>query len=263
MQLEFWTGPMHLDEGGDELRRNFGVGLSEALEGPVLVSAERSYAALLDRVRAKGAAIAWLPPALFVRAKADGVIAKVLRIERSGGDAYQGAIFVRSDSAIQRPADLRGARIAWVDAESSAGYLFPRLALREAGLDPTNLFSSETFVESHSRSVRAVVSGFADAGATFVQLLDPQDPKRGIAIAGWTGFADTRSLRAVLVSASIPSDTVCVLAGVADADRIEASLASFHTRPHGQRLLRMLLNGDRLVPTDGTEYEPVSRALTL
>jgi phosphonate transport system substrate-binding protein len=252
---------MHLDQDGNVLRRDLGRVLTEALGAPVKVQAEPNYAALAARVAARDATIAWLPPALFVRAWDEQRVARVLRVARSKSGAYQGAIFARADGPIRSPRDLSGKRIAWVDRESSAGYLFPRLALTELGLDVGRLFAHEVFVKSHARSVRAVLEGHADAGATFVQLEDPSDPARGIAITGWTGFTQTKTLHAVLVSGSIPSDSICVLAGAPEPDRIAAALGELHTRPNGARLYRQLLNGDRLVPADPADYEPVRRAL--
>lgn len=260
----FATGPVHLDEDGDDLRSELGAALSDAIGQPVEVQAERSYSALLERVLARTVTIAWMPPALFVRAHAAGALGSVLRAERFSGGRYQGALFVRSGSAIRVPRDLTGARIAWVDRDSCAGYLFPRLAVREQDMDPDSCFGSESFLESHSRVVRAVESGAVDVGATYVQLVDPDDVSKGIAVAGWTAFADARSMRAVLVSPSIPSDAVCLASGL--TPEIEAllreRLSSFHARPKGARLLRAMLNADRLAIGAAEDYAPVRVALS-
>jgi phosphonate transport system substrate-binding protein len=258
--LRFVTGPVHLDEDGDDLREDLSAALSDALERPVVVVAQKSYRALAESVGGREADLAWLPPVLFVRAFDARVVAHVLRADR-GHAGYQGAIFVRSDSPIEGAAGLKDASIAWVDRDSAAGFLFPRSALRDAGLDPASLFASESFVNSHSKSVRTVLQGAADAGATFVQLAEPGHPELGIAIAGWTGFAPTDALRAVVVSASIPGDTVCVLAGVADGGLLRDGLARFHEHPEGAALLGRLLDAQRLVPADGSEYAAVRRAL--
>lgn len=263
MALIFATGPVHLDEDGDDLRAELGSALAKVLGEPVEVRAEASYAGLLERVLACEVAFAWLPPALFVRAHAAGVLPAVLRAERSGGAHYRSAIFVRSESAITRPSDLRGTRVAWVDRESCAGYLFPRLALRRAGVDPDVCFASEIFAASHARVVHAVATGAVDAGATFVQLEDPSDPARGLSLAGWNAFAAPRSMRAVLISEPIPSDAIGIGASVPEARRAEIrdALAAFHERPAGLRLMRQLLGADRLVPGDADDYAPVRAAL--
>lgn len=261
--LAFVTGPVHLDEDGDDLRADLGAALSEALDAPISVTAERSYAGLQRRVLAGEVALAWLPPVLYVRAHEAGAVAAVLRAERFAGASYQGAIFVREDSRVRRAEDLRGMRIAWVDRDSCAGYLFPRLALRGAGLDPDACFRSETFADSHARVVAAVASGGVDAGATHVQAHDPADPERGLALAGWAAFGDARAMRAVVVSASIPSDAVCVGASVPaeTRERWVAALALAHALPRVSRLLRAMLGADRLTPGSPDDYRPVREAL--
>jgi phosphate/phosphite/phosphonate ABC transporter binding protein len=263
MALRCSTGPVFLDEDGDELRTELGAALGTALGEPVEVRAEASYAALLERVLAGETALAWVPPAIFVRAHAAGVLPALLRAERAGGDHYRSAIFVRSDGPIERPLDLRGKRMAWVDRHSCAGYLFPRLALRRAGIDPKTCFSSEIFFASHARVVHAVLTGTADAGATFVQLDDRSDPERGLALAGWTAWAPPRSMRPVLVSDPIPSDAIGIGISVPPGRREEIRdvLAHFHERPVGLRLLRALLGAERLVPASADDYAPVRAAL--
>ena len=261
--LAFATGPLHLDEDGDDLRADLGAALSEALGAHVVVSAERSYAALRERVISGGAALAWLPPVLYVRAHEQGAIGAVLRAARSAGGGYQGAIFVREDSRVRSAEDLRGVRVAWVDRDSCAGYLFPRIALRDAGIDPDACFRSETFAESHARVVAAVASGGVEAGATHVQVQDPAHPERGLALAGWAAFADPRAMRAVVVSASIPCDTVCVGAGLPAEERARfvTRLSRAHEQPLLSQLLRAMLGADRLTPGSPEDYRPVRSAL--
>ena len=261
--LAFVTGPVHLDEDGDDLRAELAAALSEALGTSLVVASERSYSALRDRVIARDAALAWLPPALYVRAQEAGAIGAVMRAERFAAARYQGAIFVREESSATRAEDLRGMRVAWVDHDSCAGYLFPRLALRDCGLDPDACFRSESFADSHARVVAAVASGAVDAGATYVQLSDPERPSRGLAIAGWTAFAEARSMRAVVVSASIPSDAVCIGASVPEEVRVRwaEKLCAAHALPRVSRLLRAMLGADRLAPGSPNDYAPVREAL--
>lgn len=261
--IVFATGPVHLDEDGDDLRADLGAALGELLGVHLEVRAERSYSALRDRVLAREVALAWLPPALFVRAHEAGALGAVLRAERFAGARYQGALFVREESAVRSAPQLRGARVAWVDRDSCAGYLFPRLALRAAGMDPDGCFASESFLESHSRVVRAVAAGACDAGATYVQLADPAAPEKGLALAGWAAFTVVSSLRAVVVSGSIPSDAVCIGAAIPDEVRAKwsAALARAHTHASASRLLRQMLGADRLAPGAPSDYAPVREAL--
>jgi phosphonate transport system substrate-binding protein len=259
----FATGPVHLDDDGDDLRADLGAALSEVLDARVEVQSERSYAALRDRVIARDVALAWLPPALYVKTQEAGAIGAVMRAERFAGPSYQGALFVRESSPAKRVEELRAAKVAWVDRDSCAGYLFPRLAVRAAGMDPDSCFGSESFLESHARVVQAVASGACDVGATYVQLADARDPGKGLAIAGWTAFADSGSMRAVIVSPSIPSDAVCIGAAIEGEmlERWRGALASVHGQPRVARLLRAMLGADRLTPGTPADYAPVREAL--
>ena len=263
MSHVFATGPVHLDEDGDDLRREIGKALGRMLGTPIEVRAEPSYARLRERLLGREVALAWMPPALFVHAHDAGAVASALATARSAGGRYQGALFVREDSAVREVEDLRGEAVAWVDLESCGGYLFPRMALRERGLDPDRDLRSGGLLESHARVVHAVASGVCAAGATFVELEDPSSPTSPLALAGWAPFVDPRSMRAVLVSASIPSDTVCVGTAVEASSRaawVEA-LVRFHEEPGGALLLRSLLSADRLVPANPADYAPVRKAI--
>jgi phosphonate transport system substrate-binding protein len=260
-RLVFATGPVHLDEEGEDLRRDVARLMSEKLGRKVEFTVEPSYAMLLARIVGREVDLAWTPPALYV--KAGRSVHATLRAERFAGGLYQGAIFVREGSRITSPEQLRGRRVAWVDQQSCAGYLFPRAALREAGLDPDDCFASEMFAQSHARVVQLVMDGTVDAGATYVQLNDPRDSSKGMHITGWTAFVDARAMRALAVSASIPADTICVTQRVdeEEARRLTEELAQFHTLPRAARMLRTMFGCDRFAVATALEYAPVRRAM--
>jgi phosphate/phosphite/phosphonate ABC transporter binding protein len=275
--LTFATGPVQLDDDGAHLRRELGRSLADALGVDVEVVAEPSYAALGDRVARGEAAIAWLPPATFVRAADSGAIERVYCAERSGGARYQSALFVRAESRFDAPESLAGMRVAWVDRDSCAGYLFPRLELVQRGQPPETLFSEQRFLVSHRRVVCAVQAGEVEAGATFVQVRsDPARPSRppgaaearddlagSLALVGWAPFVAPAAMRAVLVSRAIPSDAVCVTRALPPAlrDAVGNLLEVAGERPRLQRLFRGLMNADRFVRAEPSSYDAVREAM--
>lgn len=282
--VTFATGPVQLDDDGAHLRRELGRALSDALGVEIEIVAEGSYAALADRVSRGDAALAWLPPATFVRANAGGMIDRVYSSERTFGARYQAAIFVRADGSIEDVEGLRGKRVAWVDRESCAGYLFPKLELSERGLPPDSLFGTQQFVESHMRVVRAVRDGEVDAGATFVQLRSvdvrasrppsletpeigaavQQDLSQSLALVGWAPFVPPAAMRPILVSRAIPSDALCITRSMPTAlrDAVKDVLLGAGDKPKLSRLFRGLMNADRFASSDASAYEPVRRAMT-
>ncbi|GAB4203554.1 MAG: hypothetical protein OHK0013_17760 [Sandaracinaceae bacterium] len=275
--LIFATGPVQLDEDGAHLRHELGRALSDALGVEVEVTAEPTYAALLERVARGEASLAWLPPATFVRAFESGMVDRVYSADRAGGARYQAALFVRADSTFDEPASLAGKRVAWVDRDSCAGYLFPRLELVQRGHPPESLFAEQRFLSTHLRVVRAVKDGEVEAGATFVQLRSlearPSRPPgveearaelgQTLALVGWAPFVAPTAMRAVLVSRAIPSDALCLTRAMPTAlrDAVGDVLRVVGDRPRLARLFRGLMNADRFVRAEPSSYDGVREAM--
>ena len=261
--LVFATGPVHLDEDGDDLRADLSGALSEHLGLSVEVRTSPTYADLANAIERGEAHLAWLPPALFVRAYDGGAVAQVLRTVRGVSGTYQGALFVSASGARKTPASLRGTRVAWVDRDSCAGYLFPRLALRRAGFDPSALFADELFVGSHAAGVRAVQTGKADVAATYVQLADAADPRSELSLVGWVPYVDAEAMRSVLVSPSIPSDAVVITRATPRGDeaKVLSGLEEAGQHPKVAPLLRALLGAESLALTEPSFYSSVREAM--
>jgi len=251
-------GPVHLDREGQHLRRELGEALSEKLGREVVVAAMSSYAELASRMTRGEAAMGWLSPALFVRSETSSQIQLLLAIERSRGDGYRGVLFVRAESPAWSVDDLAGERVAWVDRDSTSGYLFVRLAMRKRGLDPATFFGDERFVGSHTAAVLAVIHGEADCAATHAHTKPGTD---AVALAGWHPYAGRQEMRPILVSAPIPPDVICVSAGL-DAGLvgdIRQTLLTLHdTHPD---LVDEVFSGPRLVGASSADYDPVRAAM--
>lgn len=220
-----------------------------------------TYSQLLEAVITRTVHLAWLGPAVFVRARARCEVEPLARPEREGGLAYRAAIFVRESSPFHAPSDLSGARVAWVDPSSCAGYLYPRLALARAGFDVETGLESERFVGSHAAVVRAVETDAVDAGAAYVELEDPSDPTSRVVRAAWT---DTPlEARAILISDPVPADVVVATRALEGDDRARArrELLALHETEEGTAVLRDLFHASALRSVDLADYETVSAAL--
>ena len=257
--LRFLTGPVHLDDEGEELRTKLALHLAEAVGQPVQVVASRSYASVAEMVGRGDAELAWLPPAIFVRAEQASPVRLLFAVERSRGAGYRGVLFVPSDSEVTTPADLAGKRVAWVDRDSCAGHLFPRLALRQAGHDPAELFAEQRFEGSHGSVVRAVMRGDADCGATHAQTLDDGET---LMLAGWQPYAGHDGMRALLVTPPIPPDVVCASSALdADSlDEVREALLRLH-ESDDSRLLDEFFGGDKLIGAHPADYDAVRTAM--
>lgn len=257
-KLTFATGPVLLDDEGDELRARLGRRLSDALGRDAEVVAARSYADVASMIARGDAELAWLPPAVFVRTEATAGLQLLAAVERSHGAGYRGVLFVPRDSAAKAPEDLESARVAWVDRDSCAGHLFPRQALRERGLEPGELFHEERFEGSHGSVVRAVLRGEADAGATHAQT---EDDGETLMLAGWQPYAGQDGMRPLLVTRPIPPDVVCASRHVAPEQRDELRDALLRLHEPDPELLDELFGGPRLVAASPEAYDAVRDAL--
>jgi phosphonate transport system substrate-binding protein len=229
----------------------------------MLVIASATYAELLERLTRGDVDLAWLPPALCVRAIDRGMTLLLGCVRESAlhpaTKNYHGAMFVAQASERTVAADLRGARVAWVDPDSCSGYLFPRLVLAEEhALDPNALFAEERMLGSHDAVVRAVASGEADCGATYLDAMAD-----GSSRAGWMRALPAEAMRVVVKSAPIPNDAICAAGSLhyMQRDAISAALADLHRAPEGAAMLRELFEVARFEPALPRHYDQVRRAM--
>lgn len=85
---------------------------------------------------------------------------------RLGQKGYRGMIIVRADSDIHSLADLKGRDFAFGDSLSASANLYPKAALREAGIDSKKDIKS-LILSSQNAVVTSVLSGKVDAGAVY------------------------------------------------------------------------------------------------
>jgi phosphate/phosphite/phosphonate ABC transporter binding protein len=164
-----------------------------------------TYQELVDGIADGEIGLSWLPPVPSIDLEERGLASPLAIPARGGALTYHAALIVRRGGP-RTIADLRGCRAAWVDRDSSSGYLVPRLSLASQGVDVLRFFARELFVNAHARVVSAVVSGEADVGATFCNV----DKAGKIVRGAWLddhGQA-TRPVEAISTMGPIPNDTL-------------------------------------------------------
>jgi phosphonate transport system substrate-binding protein len=166
-----------------------------------------SYREMVSEVERGSVVLAWAPPVLALDLDDRGLAAPLVIPVRKGMATYRTAIIAREHGP-SRIEDLRGLRMAWVDRESSSGYIVPRIHLASLGCDLRTFFAQESFHLSHVGVVDAVASGRADAGATFYSV----DASGKVVSAGWTSHdgSTIRPVKTVATAGPIPNDTIVV-----------------------------------------------------
>jgi phosphonate transport system substrate-binding protein len=213
------------------------------------------YDHLLEAVSSGSVGVAWMPPLLHARASSVGVVLAAL-CERKHSLTYRSALVVRDASnfyGVSGPA-LAGARVAWVDPRSTGGYLFPRMHLAAAGVDPKVHLAGEEFYGSHPRAIMAVVRSEADLCACHVSE-GARDAQLALAeVRRIVGVPDA-PLRVLAITESIPADGIVLGPAVAEKDALLRGLLRLHERIEGAQALRALTNADRLVaPTAEVQH---------
>jgi phosphonate transport system substrate-binding protein len=212
-----------------------------------------SYKDLVESFEAGAISVAWLPP-IVCSELVDRGRALVLALPvRRGSISYRSALIVRK-GAIANLGDLRGRTVAWVDPDSSSGYLVARLMLDAAGLDPRTLFAAEQFVMSHAAVVGAVAAGRCDVGATYCSAEgEPHGP--------WAS-ASAVPIAVLATSGTIPNDAIVVSTSVSVDVRAKLLRWLLELRtPQAKKLCADLFAADAFRVAAKEHYEPLRRML--
>jgi len=140
---------------------------------------------------------------------------------------YRADLLVAPDAREREPAQLRGARVAFNGDDSLSGWVMPRHALRELGVDPDGYVWVRT--GSHHNSLRALLRGEVEAApidSTVLALERRADPELG-SLRRIARLGHLPSPPVVLVGgdAGLASSLRTALAGLGESDEGRAALA--------------------------------------
>ena len=228
------------------LRGEFASFLSASADVELAVTEAPTYERTAAVLHEGQAQLAWLAPIPYIALSAAGVVAPLVYNERAR-KTYCSALIVPADSHVKRVADLRGARVAWVDRHSAAGFVVPRIELAKAGVDPRTELAEQTFAGSHERVAQAVAEGSVDFGATFAHR------EEGGAVTGpWK-----ERTRVIATFGKIPSDLIVAhnALDMALRVRITRALRAMNADETGRRIVRELFEVERFRLLDAEDYD--------
>lgn len=99
---------------------------------------------------------------------------------KDGRSTYYGKIFVRKDSGITSPVDMKNKRFAFVDKATTAGWLLPLYYFKSNGIDFSTHLAEIYFTGTHEDAIKDVLEGNADIGAaknTVFEFLAKEDER--------------------------------------------------------------------------------------
>lgn len=215
---------------------------------------QKDYAAVLEKMRDGE-----IDAGIFGSFLADRAIREIgalplARPEIGGDSTYEGLVFARQDSGIKDIDGLDGKVFAYVDRNTSAGYVYPRALLKEKGHDPDRFFKEAIFAGKHDAAVLMVLNRKADGGAAKDDVyyrLAKEDPRIG------------RELRVLHRSAAgFPDRTLAVRQDFdpALAKQLKAALIGMDKNEEGRSALKAA-GFERYVPTAAEDFRQLGNML--
>ena len=196
--------------------------LQAGLGRPVRMISYPGYNDVLVTLGGGGIDLAILPPIVNLHATEAGLSRPLAYgIYPTGTYTYRAYVLARKDDPkIKDVKDLKGQKIAFVDMSSASGYVFPKLALQEAGVGPKDVV--DVFAGNHPAALKALDSGQVAAAAVYELLFHPSNVDRKD-LANYRILATTDPVAAEAVVAT----NTCK---AADAEKVRDLLLSYHAR---------------------------------
>jgi len=140
----------------------------------ILVRGE-TYEEMINMISEGKVQLATLGPLPYVTLKKKNPNIKLLASElywdadeEKPYDSYPGYILaLKTREDIKTFQDFKDKKFAFVNRQSTLGYMYPKLLLSSKGLTPEDFFSKIFFMGSHPRVTDAIAAGSVDGGATY------------------------------------------------------------------------------------------------
>lgn len=139
------------------------LGFATSLKVEIVVAP--NYEALASSLLSGETSLAWAPPFTCARLENAGIPVMVRAIRKDRG-TYRAALVCQANARVHLDR-LEGLRAAWVDRESTGGYLLVAGYLRGRGVDLDRTFSSQQFKGSYQAALTAVLKGQADVASVY------------------------------------------------------------------------------------------------
>lgn len=229
--------------------------LQEKMNKPVQVYISKNYKGLIEAIKTKKVDFAFFSAMTFVESEKETGL-KVLLKKTWEGPYYFAALVALKKSKLVNIKSLKNKRIVFVDQDSTSGFLYPQLFLKNSQVSQSD-FKSVVFSGSHSRSIELLESGQADVAAVFA---DDEKGKTG----AWTRFAKSKNsqFKTIWISSPIPNDPIVVRdeyykANSKIADEVMYSLIELqHDSVTRAKVSEILGRGD-LIPATSQQYDIV------
>ncbi|MDP8203674.1 MAG: phosphate/phosphite/phosphonate ABC transporter substrate-binding protein [Candidatus Tenebribacter mawsonii] len=223
------------------------------------VAVPTSYASVIEAMGTNETDIAWLATFAYVLANQKFGAEVALTAVRKGLDKYKGQFIALANSEINSLEDIDGKIIAYTDAASTSGFMYPSALLARKGIKPDKYF----FAGGHPQSILAVYDGNADVGCTFWAPEGddgPRDARRAI-IETYPDVME--KIKIIGYTDWIPNDTVTFRKDFPQEmkEQVVNALLEYAGTKEGHETLVRLLDIDNFVRSTDADYEIVRQTI--
>ena len=175
-------------------------------------------------------------------------------VERDGKLFCNGADALKGPAGLSSIAKVKGAKVSVLGPGSPAGYIYPIVALKDAGLNPDSDIQKVP-VTANDASVLAVYNGDAEVGFSFWDARDIVKKDRADVGQKVVVFAMTEE---------IPNDGVALTKDLSPAlqDKITKALEDYSNSLEGSAVLKSIYSITKLAPADPSSLDVVAKAAT-
>lgn len=179
-----------------------------------------------------------------------GVVALARPEYPDGSSSYHGVLFVRKDGGIRTVRQMKGKRLALVARATTAGFLFPAVFLKRAGVrNPETFFREVYYAGAHEGTIDDVLDRKADVGGSKNTVYDrfaAENPRIG------------RELVILGTSDEVPENALALRKDIEDSvkGKLLDALIAMHSDPEGAKVLKAF-GARRFIGTTDADYAPV------
>ncbi len=201
------------------------VYLEKELRCEIVFVVSNDYSHLATLIESKKVDFASISPKLFatIRQKIHHTqylaTIQIMDKENKPTSTYRGLIVAQNNGSMRSLSDLKGKRFGFTDKESTSGYFYPRILLKEAGIDPDKDFSQVFMLKKHPKIIGALLQNSIDAGAVYEGTYEEMKKEIGDALS------------IIATTEEIPYDAIVASPHLSQnlAEKIKGALLNFHS----------------------------------
>ena len=223
---------------GEYVKKKLGVELD------LYLSAE--YAGVIQAIGAKQLEVMDMGAAGYAAAWLEtngGVEPLVVPTNNDGTIGYYAVAFVRTDSPYKNLNDLKGKVWAWVEPNSSSGYIFPLVGFRKMGIDPEKHFGKVVFSGGHEQSIIGVLDKAYDGAITWTNDVD-KHTRGGLHMMLQRGVLKKEDIRIIWVSDLIPNPVIAIRSDLPKEMKAELKAMFLNLHKDDPKVFREVVRGE-------------------